>query len=269
MLGGPHSYDGAMPRPSNDSLVNQAKAAIRRDILRGAFLPGEHLPLVKLAKQYVTSTTVIREALMQMSRHFLVQNTPHAGFSVPHLSLDQLVDLNRLRCHNEELAIRMAIERSTVLWESQLIASLHTLKNTPIWVEASPALVGDAAPERELSDAWLIAVKDFHRELISACGVPFLLEVADALEDAVSLYRWWANESRQAVVRALDHEHQDIVAAVLAKDSPTAERLLTQHYTDSVQIILDAGLRDYHQPAEDLWQEGEPRGVLPRLDPTH
>lgn len=223
-----------MAHHNEASLVTQAIGRIRRDILIGSWLPGDRLPLVPLAKKYDTSTTVIREALMHMSNQFLVVNEAKQGFSVPYLSIDALADLNRVRCHTEELALRMSLERGDLMWESNVVAAHHRLSHTPRFG------TGD---HRGISDAWLDGAKEFHRTLISACKVPILTDLADALEDATSLYRLWSNESGDAVTRDLVHEHDSLVQAVVAKDLELAIDLLHRHYTESVQLILNAGLR--------------------------
>ncbi|MCG2623055.1 GntR family transcriptional regulator [Arthrobacter sp. I2-34] len=222
-----------MPHHNDESRVSQAIAAIRHDILVGIWKPGERLPLVPLAKKYDTSTTVVRESLMQMSSKYLVANEANHGFSVPYLSIGNLADLNRVRCHCEDLALRMSFERGDLMWESDVVAAHHRLQQTPRW---------GAGDHRGISDAWLEGAKDFHRTLISACGVTILTDLADALEDATSLYRLWSRESADTVTRNLADEHDGIVQAVVAKDADRAVGLLRRHYEASVKLILDAGL---------------------------
>src|SRR5699024_8831909 len=118
--------------------------------------PGQHLPLAPLASRYQTSTTVMREALMQMSNGFLITNAANQGFSVPYLSLGELADLNLVRCHAEELALRLAIERGDLMWESSLVAVHHRLKHTERFGEGNL---------RGISQTWLDGAKEFHRIL--------------------------------------------------------------------------------------------------------
>ncbi|WP_431710599.1 GntR family transcriptional regulator [Glutamicibacter uratoxydans] len=223
-----------MPHDNKSSLVDSTIAAIRRDILTGQWKPGERLPLVPLAKRYETSTTVVRESLMQMSSDFLVINEAKQGFSVPYLSLPELSDLNRVRCHSEELALRLSLERGDLMWESTVVAAQHRLKHTERF---GP---GD---QRGISDTWLEGAKEFHRLLISAAGIPVLEKLADALEDATSLYRLWSNTMPDHETQYLVDEHDPIVEAVIARDADTAVRLLAEHYNSSVDLILQAGLR--------------------------
>lgn len=223
-----------MAQHNEVSLVSQAINQIRHDILIGIWLPGDRLPLVPLAKKYDTSTTVIREALMRMSNQFLVANEAKQGFSVPYLSIDKLADLNRVRCHTEELALLMSLERGDLMWESNVVAAHHRLSHTPRF---GP---GD---HRGISEDWLKGAKEFHRMLISACQVPVLTDLADALEDVTSLYRLWSNESADTVTRDLVDEHDALVQAIISKDKELAVQLLHGHYNESAQLILDAGLR--------------------------
>ena len=223
-----------MQHDNKSSLVDSTIAEIRRDILTGQWKPGERLPLVPLAKRYETSTTVVRESLMQMSSNFLVVNEAKQGFSVPYLSLSALEDLNRVRCRTEELALELSIERGDLMWESTLVAAQHRLKHTERF---GP---GD---QRGLSEDWLDGAKEFHRILISAAGIPLLAQLADALEDATSLYRLWSGAEADTETRHLVDEHDEIVTAVIERNADKAVRLLTEHYNASVELILKAGLR--------------------------
>lgn len=206
---------------------------LRRDILSGRWTPGEKLQLVALSEYYETSSTVVREALTRLTGDRLVELKPNRGFFVTELSLDGLRDFNELRCLSEEFGIRLAIERGDLQWESEVFASHHTLDRTPRFSSDDPDL---------LSEAWIVAHADFHAKLLSACGLPILIDLAATLYDGNSLYRQWSAPSPHQSSRDIDAEHREILQAVLDRDSTRAAELLRDHYTRSMELILEAGL---------------------------
>jgi len=220
-------------RGSASTLASQFREAIRRDITVGALRPGEHLKPAALAKQYNTSTTVIRESLAKLASEKLVVAQPNQGYFVLSLALNELEDLTRVRVHCDSLALELAIERGDIAWETTLMTKHHVLSRTPRRSMDDP---------NHTTEAWSRAHRDFHLSLIQACGVPLLLDVAAATFDSTELYRRWAAPSAAAGKRSIDAEHAEIMQAALARDTGTAIGLLREHYERSLQIILDSGL---------------------------
>jgi len=208
---------------------------IRREILNGAWRPGERLQPGDLADRYSTSTTVVREALTRLAGEGFVSLVPNRGFFVPTLSLESLRDLTEVRCRTEALAIELALERGDVAWESALIASHHTLSRTPRRNPDDPY---------HTSEEWADAHREFHNQLISACRVPVLTELSSKLADATELHRRWAAPSPPASTRDVEAEHTAILEAALARDAALAGALLREHYERTVQIVLESGLAD-------------------------
>lgn len=218
---------------SSETLSRHARDQIRRDILAGTWAPGEKLQLAALSQQYETSSTVIREALTWLAGERLVTLKPNRGFFVPELSEQEFIDFTELRCVSEELGIRLALERGDLAWESTVIAAHHTLERTPRRTE------GAGAPARVNQD-WAQAHQAFHAKLIEACEVPVLIDLTTTLAGVTELYRAWAG-STEGSKRDIEAEHRAILDAVLARDAETAGRLLREHYTTSMRLLLAAG----------------------------
>src|SRR5260370_21819323 len=92
-----------------------------------------------------------------------------------------MTDLNEQRVFLEGQALRLAIERGDLAWESGVLAAHHRLANTPM-------LDPDTAT---LTDAWSEAHRDFHRVLVEACGSAWLLRFREVLSDQAERYRRW------------------------------------------------------------------------------
>lgn len=215
------------------TLVAHTHEQIRGDILQGAWEPGTRLQPVALAKHYDASTTVIREALVRLSSQKIVVNRPQRGFFVQDLSLDQLADLTMVRVHCDTLALRLAIERASIEWESSIMTTHHRLARTPRRSAEDP--------EHTTVD-WTDAHRAFHLALIEGSGVPSLVDIASSLFDATELYRRWAAPSSVASQRSVEHEHVAILDAALERETDQAVELLRAHYERSRDVILASGL---------------------------
>ncbi|ASN53677.1 GntR family transcriptional regulator [Sinomonas sp. R1AF57] len=215
-----------------ETLSKHLRDALRRDILAGRWNPGAKLQLIALSQHYETSSTVVREALTRLVGDRLVQLRPNRGFFVPELSLAELEDITEMRCVNEELAARLAIERGTLDWESELIAAHHTLERTQSRDPSDPDVH---------TEAWNDAHQAFHAKLIEACGVPVLIDLTCVLSDLSQLYGRWAGVATRYANRDVEQEHRDILAAALARDPRLTAALLRAHYQTTMSAIRSAG----------------------------
>jgi DNA-binding GntR family transcriptional regulator len=219
-------------RTDAETLSNHLRDALRRDILSGQWSPGAKLQLTALSEHYETSSTVVREALTRLVGDRLVLLRPNRGFFVPELSLADLEDITEMRCVNEELAVRLAVERGTLEWESELIAAHHTLERTQRRDPENPDLH---------TQAWNDAHQAFHAKLIEACRVPVLIDLTNVLSDLSQLYSRWAGMATRNVPRDIEQEHRDILAAALARDPRLTAALLRAHYQTTMAAVRNAG----------------------------
>ena len=213
-----------------DSLSSEVRELLRGDLLAGEWAPGTKLQVASLSERYGTSSTVVREALTRLAGEQLVQSRPNKGFFVAELSLDELRDITELRCRLEGFGIALAVERGDLAWESELIAVHHTLARTPRRTSDDP---------HQINDDWLHAHQAFHAKLLEPCRIPMLTDLAATLADTTLLYRRWAAPSKVAETRDIESEHRAILDAVLARDGETAERMLRDHYSRTVEVIAE------------------------------
>ena len=93
-------------------------------IVEGRLLPGQTLNSVDLAKQFATSRTPVREALVELERHGAVTVAPHQRPRVMRAGLSQLRDIYELRTSLFTLASELIVEncpasRLAELWTWQ------------------------------------------------------------------------------------------------------------------------------------------------------
>ena len=201
------------------TLASAAYGRLRQEIIRGTYKAGERLHIGRLCTALDVGLSPVREALNRLSTEGLVQQFDQRGFRVAPLDIEDLADLTQARCWINETAIPAALAAGDQAWEESVVVALYRLKRAP---HAIADEIGQRSPE------WEAAHRDFHRILIAACGSRRWLNLWEELFDAAERYRF---TSRLAATQQRPDmaEHEAIVQAVLARDSPNAVALLNAH----------------------------------------
>jgi len=204
---------------------------LRADILAGRLQPGSRLRYAELCDRYETSTGVLREAMLRLSEQGLVKGEPQQGFQVVDLSIEDLRDLTGARVVLESLALRSALADGDIEWESRILASHHRLSRTAQY---------DADDPDRLSDEWVAEHAEFHRALLDGCTNRRIKEIARSLRDSAELYRRWSLPLGKGADRDVAAEHDQLLQAVLDRDTDRAVQSLTNHITATSNILLDS-----------------------------
>lgn len=204
---------------SSQTLGDLAFERLRRDIVNGALLPREKLRFDFLRQRYGMNVGALREALSRLAAQGLVISRSQRGFIVAPMSEAELRDVTQLRCMIDTLALRTAIERGDLDWETRLLGTLHRLSKTPRAASEKPD---------ELSEQWIASHRDFHRTLLSGCNSPVIMQTHDMLFDHSERYRRISFKVRVAN-RDWNSDHRAIVEAALDRDAERACALLEKH----------------------------------------
>jgi GntR family transcriptional regulator, carbon starvation induced regulator len=146
------------------------------------------------------------------------------------LTAEGVSDLARVRLLVECEALRDSISHGDDAWEAQAVAAGHALA-------LCERRLGDEP--RALDDDWSARHRQFHLALYAACTSPLLLTLSDVLFDNAERYRRWTARHRQSPRRKHD-EHQQLLAAVLARDTDKAVHLLRTHISRTEQLVAAA-----------------------------
>ena len=174
--------------------------------------------MVELARRFGVSQSVIREALTRLGEQGLVVASPQRGFRVHPLSVADIAGLTESRAEIESVALRLAIERGDIEWETGVVAAYHALEHTPI--------VND---RQVVDEGWAARHSEFHRALIAGCNNLRLQEVVRALRDSAELYRRWYWSFAGDPHCDLVAEHRTLKDLTLARDAEAAIEALTYH----------------------------------------
>ncbi|SEN72482.1 transcriptional regulator, GntR family [Loktanella fryxellensis] len=211
------------------TLSEQAYDLLRRDILQGAYIPGDKLLLDAASDKYGIGINPIREALNRLSSEGLVERKTQRGFFVSRLSIDDLEELVKARIWLETRALSESVAHANEAWEDRLVLSYHRLARTNRTIDSEGGF--------GVNQIWEDRHRDFHMALIENCQSSWLIGFCATMLDQSVRYRNLsvnANHKRRGDAQA---EHQDIVNAVLDHDVQKAAELLENHYLQTLEGI--------------------------------
>lgn len=201
-------------------------AALRADVLAGRLAPGDQVVQETLAERYGVSRAPLREALKILEGEGLVTHHPHRGYFVAELSMDDLLEVYRIREILEAEALRGAMDHLT----------LERLQGIAVLADEV-----DAA----MASGDIIVITDanrrFHFAIFEASGMPRLIRLLRQLWDATDVYRsvYFAEPANRAQVA---HEHRQLLAALRAGDADAVVQAQDGHRANAV-AALDLGRR--------------------------
>jgi len=215
---------------------------LRAQILAGDIAPGSKVKTQEVAQRMGVSLGALREALPQLIADGMVFVEAHRGYTVTPLSIDDLLDLTRVRTEIEVLCLTWSMQLGKLEWESEVIAASHRLAKTV-----------RAADRAAVSPAWIEAHDVYHAALASACGSPRLLLIRKQLYELSERYR--KMESAMARDRNPDDEHKRITAAAIDRNIPVATQLLSSHIERTTENIV----KTMRKKISDTARTGQPR----------
>ncbi len=222
--------------------TEQVYDLLRSDLLNGVLHPSQKLKMAELTERFGVSQSVVREALTRLTEQDLLVATPQRGFRVRDLSIQDIAELTETRIEVESLALRLAVQRGDLQWETGILAAHHRLERTPVTRDAGP-----------VSEDWSVRHRDFHQALLAGCGNRRLESVASALRDSAELYRRWYWVLTGDHQRDIAAEHRQLKELALARDADRAIEVLTEHIDRAPSLLIayarEHGLDDLTPPA--------------------
>jgi DNA-binding GntR family transcriptional regulator len=197
---------------------------LRRLVVTGELAPGTPIRQEALAERLGVSRVPVREALKVLEGEGQVTYSAHRGYVVAELSVDDLVEVYRLRELLEAEAIRVALPRLTA----------QDLRE----IEAAARQVEQAGESGDLAEVTR-ANRSFHFLLFDAAGLPRLSRTLRQLWDATDVYRsvyFAASDNRRRVI----DEHDDLMRALRSGDIEAAVRAQADHRAHSVSAVSAA-----------------------------
>lgn len=220
-------------------------AVVRGDVLDGTFGPGPALQEAALAARYGVSRTPVRETLARLEQDGLVERAGR-GYRVRSGTPEDVVEIYEVRTVLEAHAAATAAARRTDLDLARLHGLLAPCGDGPDGPGAP------AAPHRARHRAW-------HEALWRAAHNTTLEQVLVRLTAQVRIYDRGTVETPGDLTLS-DHEHAEVLAAVLGHDPERARGAMAMHLSRAREVRLQRAAQaphagDAHGPSgghEDL-----------------
>ncbi len=204
-------------------LFEQLADRIREMILSGDLEPGARLQEIELSGRFGVSRTPLREALKVLSSEGLVTLAPNRGATITLLTDQELAETFPVMGALEALAGELAGENITDE-EIAEIADLH-------------ADLLESYSERDLA-RYYESNQQIHAAILSAARNATLIQHYDLLAGRVRRARFRGSMSKARWSQAVD-EHEQIMAALNARDGRTLGELLKRHVDTKFETVRE------------------------------
>ena len=191
---------------------------LRTEILSGRMPSRTRLLQSEIAERFATSTTPVREALRQLVGEGLLDGDPHRGVTVHEISLGELEEIYEIRLRLEPLAMEATVANIT---DDDL--------------EAARSLI-DAMEAEQDPAAWTELNARFHALLAGSSGRTRLSGILTSLRNLSALYIVRSLQGMPDRIRAGNHEHRQLVAAIEDGDVARAQELELLHLRHTLEI---------------------------------
>jgi GntR family transcriptional regulator, rspAB operon transcriptional repressor len=203
-------------RTGEEGETGRVYRLLKEAILQCEFVPGDFLIEADVARQCKTSRTPIREACNRLSQEGWIAQIRYKGYRIPEISVREIAEIYEYRKVLECFTSGRAAESSS---DEQLVALARTIE-----IERTT----NASPEDLLR-----ANEVFHLTLASLAGNQ---RIYDQLKSVIE------HVHRLDVLGARRHSewmsHEDILAALNARDAEQAGRAMAAHVDSSRNQML-------------------------------
>lgn len=167
----------------------------------------------QLSEKLGISRTPLREALARLDQEGYVRIVPRRGIYIVRKSKAEILDMITVWAALESMAARLATLRAS----DEELAGLHHLVD-----------VFDTDKVAWRMGEYSEANIRFHQAIIRFGGCPLIAQITDGLFFHVRAIRHRAIFENERVKRSL-RDHKEIIAALEARDTERAERLVREH----------------------------------------
>lgn len=204
------------------STVELLAAALRERIIKGVYLPGERLAEDAIVKSLKVSRNSLREAFRLLTHERLLVHELNRGVFVRKLTVDDVIDVYRVRKLVECNAVRGLDQRPKLA--DDMVAAVDA---------------GDLAVRNGDWQALGTANMLFHQAVGELSDSPRIDELMRNILAELRLVFHTMADPRRLHEPYLER-NKEILAAIEAGDGPRAERLMLTYLDDSEQQIVAA-----------------------------
>ncbi|MGB7680922.1 MAG: GntR family transcriptional regulator [Candidatus Acidiferrales bacterium] len=205
------------------TLSEKVYRALKRDIIRCIYQPGETLSEKLLTAKYKGSRTPVREAVVRLEQERLLRIVPDRGYFVNHLTLQEVNDIYEFRCAVECLTADRAARNGV---DAESLKQLGEFARAS-YTDGDPVSYGrfiDADTSFHVSIARLSRNQMLFRAVVDA-----RTQMERIMYAAMNVHYYGDSAWR---------EHQQILEAIQERNAERARRLMYEHIVQSKAEIL-------------------------------
>ncbi|GGW43178.1 GntR family transcriptional regulator [Gemmobacter lanyuensis] len=225
-----------LPERKRGSGVKMVYDLLRDEILNLALPPGSPLDEVALAERFAMSRTPIREALARLATEGLIDTLPNRSTMVSN------IDFANLHTFFEAITLMYRVT-------TRLAAQYHRPEDLDIF-RAHQAEFAAAVARRDAL-GMIATNRNFHAAIAEAGRNPYYTGLfVRLLDEGRRLLRLYYQSFDDSPPPAVVAEHEEMIAAIAARDIATSDRLAKAHADQIVHQIQQMLSRDERQDIE-------------------
>ena len=206
------------------TLHDQLTARLRDMIIEGDLAPGERVPERELCERFQVSRTPLREALKVLASEGLLDLAPNRGARVSKLTVDDVEEMFPVMGALEALAGELVASR---IGEEDL-AEIQALHYQMVLHHKRGEL-----------PAYFRLTQAIHEKIMAVAGNATLLALHRSLAGRIRRARYVANMSQRRWDQAVA-EHEEILAALIARDGEALGRILKDHLRNKCETVKES-----------------------------
>jgi DNA-binding GntR family transcriptional regulator len=207
----------------NVSLSERVYQALKRDIVRGVFHPGEALTEQDLAARYHSSRTPVREAALRLQRENLMQIVANRGYFVTEISIQSVNDIYDFRAAIEGASAEFAAQSN---WDAESMERLTKLAKMEFVIDDHASYV-----------RFIEADTEFHVGIAQLSRNPLLTRAVADMRCQMERIIYASVEIGYYGEMPMD-EHFSILKAIQNREPQVARELMFQHVYVSKDKVL-------------------------------
>jgi DNA-binding GntR family transcriptional regulator len=210
------------------SLGERVYQALKKDIVRGIFRPGEALTEQDLAARYHSSRTPVREAALRLQRENLVQIVANRGYFITEISIQSVNDIYDFRAAIEGASAEFAAQDN---WESASMEKLTKLAQMDFVIDDRSSYVKFIEADTEL-----------HVGIARLTRNPLLIQAVSDIRFQMERIMYASAEMGYYGEKPM-REHINILQAIQEREPRLARERMCEHVYISKDKVLRVASR--------------------------
>ncbi|KKM12116.1 hypothetical protein SY88_05145 [Clostridiales bacterium PH28_bin88] len=211
----------------NQTLVEVAYKALKKDITERTLVPGEKIILRELHERYGISETPIKQALNRLITEGLIENIPRKGVKVKSIKWEDIEEL---------LDIRMMIETYYIQHIIQTFKDNPHIKDDFIKnITEHKRIIEYGTGVNDYFQNYSLD-QEFHQMFVKCSGNKRIVQIYSNLGTHAYAYYIYGKQSKEETIAGVE-EHEAIFNALVTQNETELRRCIEMHIVNAKNKI--------------------------------